>query len=132
MNVVDLCTIASSQKPSEWPIEILNRLPRTGVTIFGYVIVLAYDKEISLVDALVGLHLLESNSAANRMIESGGIKINSVQCKDKKKVLSIKDMLSNIPAIVLEAGKKNYGVIEILTEEDEQFILEQHKMLKEI
>lgn len=112
--LADLCILVSTKHPELWPEEVLFPVKKQPVGIFGYnQVALAGDKEVTLIEALVWTGLCQSNTEAKGKLKGGAIKINKVQTKDNKK-LDFTLALSNLNAIVLECGKFNYGIIEIV------------------
>lgn len=114
--VVDRCMIASEKPPQEWPIEILDPLPQdTSMSIFGDAqIQLARNRTMSLLDALVMTYLCKSNNEARTAIRNNAVMINRVKTKDVARVLTASDELPNIEAIVVECGKYNIGIVEMM------------------
>lgn len=119
LNVVELCKIASQKSPREWDSRVITTpvsfSGRLGYSIFGSShIEIASDYAISLIDALVETKLSESNGQARNSIKSGAVRINGNKCTDVAKILSQQDMIPALESIVIENGKKNYGIIEII------------------
>ncbi len=67
---------------------------------------------IGLIDLLVRTRLAESKGAARRLIEGGGVYLDSERQTDPRKIVSAND-LKWPGAILLRAGKKNYHVLMI-------------------
>lgn len=121
MNCVDLCDLASSNKPFNWPDILLDHyIYDKDMDIFGerrYLALEVLNKgNYSLIDALLLIfnqELEDSNTRARHIIKSGAVKINGKQISNINYKLSEKDILNN-KTIVLENGKYNYGLIHIL------------------
>ena len=64
-------------------------------------------------DALLWTQLCESKGEVRRAIKNNGIMVNRKKMTDPNYVLTMKDALPNIDAIVLENGKYNFGIIEM-------------------
>jgi tyrosyl-tRNA synthetase len=60
------------------------------------------EKEISIIDLLVGLDLLSSKSEARRMIENRGVRINGVQVEDVQLFIDTSD------DVVVQVGKRKF------------------------
>lgn len=115
---VGRCVVASSRPPQKWPASVLAPINKSGASIFGDAhTYYAEDRIPTLVQALVDCNLAPSNSAATRAIKNQGVKINGVRCSDPKRQLVKEDILANIDAIVIENGKFNYGIVDVLTED---------------
>ena len=112
--VADMCEIASSKTPQEWPLEILLPFHKNVVGIFGYNhVAMGCDYKINILDALVFCLLADSKNDARRMIKTKAVRLNGEKIMDEKRILTKEDVLSNLDAIVLESGRKNYGIIEL-------------------
>jgi len=70
------------------------------------------DAKIGLVDLLVKTKLAESKGAARKLIEGGGVYVNSNRQNQPAKQISTAD-LEWPNAIMLRAGKKNYHLVTI-------------------
>lgn len=113
MNVVELCLIASSTSPLEWTEDIISPYKLFGKSIFGNSLIpLNREYSMSLIDAIVGTGLCESNSEARNCIKGGGIMVNRVKVKDTSFKIDKMSALPNLDAVVIEKGKRNYGIIE--------------------
>ena len=77
------------------------------------------DLQISIKDALVELKLCNSNGDAKRLLSQGGVKINNCNIRDKNATIQEKDFNKNYQDnksyVVLYVGKKNYGIIELIS-----------------
>ena len=105
--------MASEKDPSQWNISILDSIPNYPISIFGYNhVAMDRNKSIKLVDALTWCGLCESNSLAKTYIKGSAISVNRQKIKDINYILSPKNALTNLDAIVLECGKYNFGIIE--------------------
>ncbi|WP_078596461.1 tyrosine--tRNA ligase [Evansella clarkii] len=65
------------------------------------------NKEVSVVDLLVELQMLNSKSEARRMIENKGVKINGEKIEDTRAEVSITD------GLIVQVGKRKFKKIEI-------------------
>ena len=65
---------------------------------------------LGLLDLLVITRLASSKSAAKRLIEGGGLYLNSVKISDLNKVISLSDFIDNC-VLVLRSGKRNYHLV---------------------
>ena len=77
------------------------------------------DLQISIKDALVELKLCNSNGDAKRLLSQGAVKINNTHIRDKNATIQEKDFNKNYQDnksyVVLYVGKKNYGIIELIS-----------------
>ena len=77
------------------------------------------DLQISIKDALVELKLCNSNGDAKRLLSQGAVKINNHNIRDKNATIQEKDFNKNYQDnksyVVLYVGKKNYGIIELIS-----------------
>ena len=77
------------------------------------------DLQISIKDALVELKLCNSNGDAKRLLSQGAVKINNHHIRDKNATIQEKDFNKNYQDnksyVVLYVGKKNYGIIELIS-----------------
>ena len=113
-NLSDICATVSELPPQEWAEEVLRPLRNQPVSIFGYQqIAMDRSQTMSLVDALVSTGCLESKGSARRMVQSNAVMVNRVKTKDVNRILTADDALPNIDAIVIEAGKYNFGIVEL-------------------
>ena len=98
---------ASTETPTKETIALLARevpvtaVPRTDL-----------ETGVGLVDLIVRTQLAESKGAARKLIEGGGVYLNSERQNDIKKTITTAD-LKSADAILLRAGKKNYHLVEI-------------------
>lgn len=119
LGTVKRCEIASELSPEEWPEEILWPSPSPmNKHYFGSIFgnhhnSIWREKTISLIDALVFTELCSSNGEARKSIRNNAVMINRVKCNDISRILTSKDRLSKLDAIVLENGKYNFGIIEM-------------------
>ena len=67
--------------------------------------------EVLVIDALVGLGLVSSNSVARRLIQQGGVYVNGQRVDSIGKVLTKADHKNG--QIFLRVGKKKYGRIVV-------------------
>lgn len=117
LTVVDLAVIVSEQSPEQWPEEVLWPLRKEPVGIFGYAqIAMASDRTKTLLAALVETGLCASNGQARTAINSNAVMINRVKCRDVSRVLDARDALPNLDAIVIEHGKLNFGIVELVAQ----------------
>lgn len=63
-------------------------------------------------EAFVRLELAKSKAEARRLIKGGGARIDGVQIQDENLVI-ISDFFSSNPEVMLSAGKKKHGVLEL-------------------
>ena len=119
--VIECCMIASGTSPVEWTEDVFSVVVKTPIsggikftTVFGDAWnCLGHTETISILDALVSVGLSESRGEAKKAIQGNGISVNGKKIKDVGMILSVNDSLLNIPqTIVLEKGKKNFGIIE--------------------
>ncbi len=106
--------IVSSKPIAEWPLDVLWPIGICQPSIFGQqlsAMVRAY--KMPIFDALIACQLAESNSDARRLIRAGAVRLNGRQLKDEKRVLCAEDRMPNLDSIVLEAGRYNFGIIEL-------------------
>ena len=80
----------------------------------------AINNGILLKQLLVELKLSQSNGQAKRLIEQGAVKINEKVVKEKDMNISSKHFIKhpqkkNCHYLVLYVGKKNYGVVELIS-----------------
>ncbi len=80
----------------------------------------AIDNGILLKQLLVELKLSQSNGQSKRLIEQGAVKINEKVVKEKDMSISNKHFIKhpqkkNCYYLVLYVGKKNYGVVELIS-----------------
>ena len=80
----------------------------------------AIDNGILLKQLLVQLKLSQSNGQSKRLIEQGAVKINEKVVKEKDMNISSKHFIKhpqkkNCHYLVLYVGKKNYGVVELIS-----------------
>ena len=80
----------------------------------------AIDNGILLKQLLVELKLSQSNGQSKRLIEQGAVKINEKVVKEKDMSISSKHFIKhpqkkNCYYLVLYVGKKNYGVVELIS-----------------
>lgn len=112
--VADLCEMVSSKSPQEWSEQVMWPLPTQSIGIFGYnQTEMGSNHKVSLIEALVWTQLSPSNGQARTAIRAGAVRINGERCMDEKRILSGMDVLSNLSAIVIENGKRNFGLIEV-------------------
>jgi len=120
--VAEACMLVSMKHPSEWPDAVLfpypDKRPNGDIhssSIFGNTQHQAMDRtrSISLMDALLWTELCDSKGDVRRAIKNNGIMVNRKKMTDPNYILSAKDALPNIDAIVLENGKYNFGIIEM-------------------
>lgn len=117
--IVEACMMASQLPPQEWSDAVLfpyyDRKDRAGASIFGNHQHQAMDRTrtISLMDALLWVELCESKGEVRKAIKNNGVMVNRKKMTDPNYILSEKDALPNIDAIVLEFGKYNFGIIEL-------------------
>lgn len=110
----ELCRMAATFPPSEWPIDIISPSSLGKLSIFGHSQTAMWrENSMTIIDALVTTNLCESNTLARTAIKGNAVSINRVKVKDINYILTKKDALSNLDAIVLENGKRNYGIIEL-------------------
>jgi len=64
-------------------------------------------KEASIVELLVGLHMLSSKSEARRMIENNGVKVNGDKVEDPQFHFAITD------GLIVQVGKRKFVKIKI-------------------
>lgn len=67
---------------------------------------------LSLIDALRLANLAESNTAARTLIRQGGAKINDIQIKDEKALLTEAEVKDGV--IKLSAGKKHHKLLRLV------------------
>jgi hypothetical protein len=124
LSISELCAIVGEKHPNEWPLQSVlpTLLPLSNpkypslnpLSIFGdSQIAIARDGQISLINALVQTGLCSSNGEARNKIKSNAVMINRVKVSNVSIVLSESDALKNIDAIVLECGKRNFGIVEM-------------------
>lgn len=113
LGVVKRCEIVSFLPPDKWPEEVLWPFSPKYPPIMGWPFSLARDMSISLIDALVGTGLSSSNGEARKSIHNNGVMINRIRCTDIARILTSKDRLPKLDAIVLENGKYNFGIVEM-------------------
>ena len=113
MKIVEACRFVSENPPSEWSEDVLY--PYKGASIFGNTAHVAMDRTrtISLADALLWVELYPSKGEIRKAIKNHGVMVNRKKLTDMNYILSEKDALPNLDAIVLEAGKYNFGIIEM-------------------
>jgi len=108
MTISELCQFVSSKHPSLWPKYVLD------TKIFGNTqVAMGRDFTVSLLDALLWTELCPSKGEAKNFAKNGAIRVNGEKCSDITRILSGKDALGNLDAIVLECGRRNYGLIEL-------------------
>ncbi|WP_201713998.1 tyrosine--tRNA ligase [Rossellomorea arthrocnemi] len=72
------------------------------------------EEKISVVDLLVALHMQSSKSEARRMIQNGGIRINS------KKVLDVKTELNIVDGMIVQVGKRKFIRLRLKNERSDE------------
>jgi len=108
--------MASELEPAQWSEEILWPIPdrRVSLSIFGYNhVAMGRENSIRVLDALVWTTLCDSMGDARKLIKNNGVKVNRKTISNGGLVLTKADALPNLDAIVLEAGKYNFGIIEL-------------------
>ncbi|MCM3406004.1 tyrosine--tRNA ligase [Cytobacillus oceanisediminis] len=65
------------------------------------------DKEVSIIDLLVGLKLLSSKSEARRMIDNKGVKVNGEQVGNPQLTLIVTD------GLIIQVGKRKFIKLKI-------------------
>ncbi|MBT2641908.1 tyrosine--tRNA ligase [Bacillus sp. ISL-41] len=65
------------------------------------------DKEISIIDLLVGLKLLSSKSEARRMIDNKGVKVNGEQVGNHQLTLIVTD------GLIIQVGKRKFIKLKV-------------------
>ena len=113
--ITDMCEIASSKPIHTWPMEIMKPLPKCPeIGIFGHNHrTMGRDRTMDILEALIYTGLCESKNTAREAIKRNSVLLNGVRLIDSKRVLSSNDALININSIVLEVGRRNYGIIEM-------------------
>lgn len=111
----DICVLASTTPPSSWPKAILCPLPGARTSVFGHRhVFLSRDRSVLLPDALVWTGLCDSHNNARKLIRNNGVLVNRVREPQPDRRLGIVDALPNLDAIVLEAGKFRFAIVELL------------------
>lgn len=105
--------IASSLPPKEWPKNVLAPITGLKISIFGTRHFFPSGGIISLIDALILVGLCKSKGEARNYIESGAVSISGIKTRDTLKIITAADALPNLDAVVIELGKRNYGIIEL-------------------
>lgn len=114
MTPSSLCVIASQEPPSRWPREILHPLRGLPVSIFGHQqVAMDRSRSVTLAEALVWTGCCESHGAAKRLVQGNAVMVNRVKAGDHRRVLAAADALPNLDAIVIEAGRHNFAIIEL-------------------
>ena len=114
MTVIDKCRMMSELDPGEWVEEVLCPISGDVNGVLGNAQVAMWrDRTVGLVEGLEWTGLCGSKGEARRAIKACGVRINGKRCDDIKRNLTSGDALRNVDAIVLEFGRKNYGVIEM-------------------
>lgn len=113
LSATEKCVVASEKDPTNWPEVVLYPNYPSGLSIFGFShVAMDMTKSISLIEALTWTGLCDSNGVARKAIKGNGIMVNRKRIVDAGYILSEKDALLNLDAIVLEFGKYNIGIIE--------------------
>lgn len=60
------------------------------------------DRQVLITDLLVGLKLMNSKSEARRMVENGGIQVNSVKVLDPAEIISLENNM------IVQVGKRKF------------------------
>lgn len=71
-----------------------------------------FESGVSLIDLLLELKLAPSKSEARRLITQGGVKINEVQIKDFKYLVSLNDFKND--TLLIQKGKKAFHQVNII------------------
>lgn len=98
---------ASGEIPGEETVEMLAR--EVPVTHIGGI---ELETGIPLVDLLVRTRLAESKGAARKLIEGGGVYLNSERQSSAQISVSVENMIWP-RAMMLRAGKKNYHLVMV-------------------
>lgn len=110
----DKCIMASATPPDKWDISILDPLGKNKLSIFGFShVYMCRTFSKSLIECLVWTRICESNGQARNAIRNNAVSVNRVKIKDVSYIISVKNVLTNIDAIVIEHGKYNFGIIEL-------------------
>lgn len=76
-------------------------------------VVVEVSGDVSIIEALVKTHLAQSNSEARKLIQGGGVSVNSSKISDFNKVL-LKEEAIDQTYTFIKKGKKNHALIKHL------------------
>ena len=114
LSAVERCEMVSSKPPNEWSEQVLWPMHKQPIGIFGYnQTAMGSDYRVGIIEALEWTQLAPSKGQARTAIRAGAVRINGERCADEKRVLTASDALPNLSAIVIENGRRNFGVIEV-------------------
>ncbi|MBI29415.1 MAG: Tyrosine--tRNA ligase [Alphaproteobacteria bacterium MarineAlpha5_Bin11] len=71
------------------------------------------NNEISIVDAMIKLNLINSRGEAKRLIKGGGVKINNATIKDINLIVN-ETYFKNKDVARIACGKKRFGLIKVI------------------